>query len=111
MLIFVGQFWNIPVELEEFTGTVPPNDTLSYYTVSVTPPDGDVRSFVGHLYDVTWDFTPVPCVYAGNRNGGPVYEFDNPNDPVIEGNYTQYQVSDIFSTQFTYEQFDESRCN
>ena len=58
----LGQFWNIPVELEEFTGPIPPNDTLRYYTVSVTPPDGEVRSFVGHLYDVTWDFIPVPMV-------------------------------------------------
>ena len=95
--------------MDEFTGTKP--DNLTYYTVTVTPPDGDVRSFVGHLYDVTWDFTPVPCVYAGNRNGGPVFEFDNPNDSVIEGNYTLYEVSDLFSTGFTYEQFDEARCN
>ena len=109
ILICIAQFWNIPVELEEFTGATP--DDLTYYTVKVTPPDGDVREFVGHLYDVTWDFTPIPCVYAGNRNGGPVVEFDDPNDSVIEGNYLQYQVNSLFSTQFTYKQFDESRCN
>ena len=96
--------------MDEFTGTT--LDNLTYYTVTVTPPDGDVRSFVGHLYDVTWEFTPPPCVYAGNRNGGRVFEFDTPNDSVIEGNYTlYYEVNDLFSTEFTYEQVDEARCN
>ena len=53
----------------------------------------------------------MPCVYAGNRNGGPVFEFDDPNNSVIEGNYTLYEVSNLFSTGFTYEQFDKARCN
>ena len=108
VLLYIAQFWNVPVELDEFTGPTPP-DSLKYYTVKVTPADGDVREFVGHLYDVTWDFTPIPCVYAGNRNGGPVAEFDTPNDSVIEGRYDEYETSDLFSTDFKYTQF--SQCN
>lgn len=102
--IHAAQFWNVPVELAEFTGSTP-DDTLKYYTVKVTPPSGNAREFVGHLYDVTWDFTPIPCVYAGNRNGGPVAEFDDPNDSVIEGKYDEYVTDDLFSTDFTYERF------
>ena len=109
--IHVAQFWNVPVELSEYTGGDEPNDGLKYYTVQVTPSSGNVRRFVGHLYSVSWEFTPIPCVYAGNRNAGPVAEFNNPNDPVIQGNYTEYEVNDLFSTEFEYEQFDESRCN
>ena len=96
--------------MDEFNGTIP-DDGLKYYTVTVSPSSGNVREFVGHLYDVLWEFDPILCVYAGNRNGGPVDEFNNPNDPVIEGNYTDYEVSSLFSTQFKYEQFDETRCN
>lgn len=99
----------MPVELGEYTGVAP--DELKYYTVKVSPPGGSVREFVGHLYDVTWDFTPIPCVYAGNRNGGPVAEFDDPNDSVIEGNYIQYEVDSLFSTEFVYDRFDTSRCS
>lgn len=108
MLICIAQFWNVPVELQQYNGSVP--DDLNYYVVKVTPADGDVREFVGHLYDVSWDFTPIPCIYAGNRNAGPVYEFDDPNDSVIEGNYTEYEVNSLFDTQFTYRQFEDSRC-
>jgi len=100
----------VPVELSEYTGETP-DDNLSYYSIKVTPADGDEREFVGHLYDVTWDFTPLPCVYAGNRNGGPVAEFDDPNDSVIEGHYTNYETGGLFNTGFTYSQFDDSRCN
>jgi len=99
----------VPVELDEYTGDVP-SDNLTYYRVKVTTANNDEREFVGHLYDTTWDFTPLPCVYAGNRNGGPVVEFEDPNDSVIEGKYTDYETSGLFSTQFRYSQFDTSRC-
>ncbi|XP_065918054.1 uncharacterized protein [Dysidea avara] len=105
----VAQFWNVPVELNEYLGDTP-DDNLTYYRIKVTTANNVEREFVGHLYDVTWDFTPIPCVYAGNRNGGPVAEFDDPNDSVIEGRYTDYETSGLFSTQFTYSRFDNSRC-
>ena len=50
------------------------------------------RSFTGLYYDLTWEFEDGPCLYAGNRQAGPIYEIVEPNDPVIEGRYGEYVV-------------------
>ena len=108
-IICVGQFWNVPVELSEFTGPTPNNEP-GYYTVKVTPADGDVRDFIGSWDPLTWDYTRTPCLYAGNQQGGKEIEFKGFTDSVIEGHYWQYTVDDLFSTEFKFSQFNDSQC-
>ena len=108
LFIHIAQFWNVPVELSSFTGDTP--DDYEYYTVTVTPADGDTRQFVGFTYDVTWDFTNTPCIYAGNQQGGIDGNFLGSSDSVIEGHYTQYIVDSLFDTEFNFTQFNSSQC-
>ena len=58
----------------------------------------------------TWDGTDIPCLYAGSRQGGPVYEVEDPNDPLIEGRYYNYIVDGPFATQYQYSHFEENMC-
>ena len=109
LFMYAAQFWNIPVELSSFTGPTPNNET-GYYTVKVTPADGDVREFIGSLYPLTWDYTEAPCLYAGNQQGGNAIEFKDFSDSVIEGFYWHYTVNSLFGTEFLFSQFDNSQC-
>ena len=106
---YIAQFWNIPVEFSSFTGPTP-NDEPGFYTVTVTPADGDVREFIGSLYPLTWDYTETPCLYAGNQQGGYAIEFEDFSDSVIEGYFWQYTVDNLFGTEFAFSQFNNSQC-
>ena len=82
------------------------------FVVSVTHPvDNITRRFVANREDFTWDLRPTTCLYAGNRQGGKIAEVESPNDPVIQGEYKDYKVSDAFATDFAYAQFDQSVCS
>ena len=104
--MYVAQFWNVPVELSQFTGPTPNNEP-GYYTVKVTPADGDVREFVSSIYPLTWDYTSL---YAGNQQGGKAIEFEDSSDSVIEGFYWDYAVNGLFGTEFIFSQFNNSQC-
>lgn len=52
---------------------------------------------------------PGPCYYIGTGQGGRTPEIDE-NDSVIEGQYTDYQVKNLFDDEFVYSQFGEDRC-
>ena len=83
------------------------------YTVTVKYPDIQPRSFIGDLDSPTWDGRHEYCLFVGNGQGGPLNPADamgGPNDPVIEGNYTQYKVDGNFATGFAHSHFDEGRC-
>ena len=90
----------------EFGGSGRAND----YVVTVNYPNSPPRSFVGVLSSVTWEFEKRPCIYVGNSQAGPISEVVSPNDSVIEGEYTDYEVASMFATEFTYSHFDESHC-
>ena len=78
--------------------------------ITVDHPDSSERSFVGLRADVTWEFENRVCYYVGNRQGGKLAEVTEPNESVIEGEYTQYKVDTLFSTNFTYTHFNANRC-
>ena len=90
----------------EFDGSGRPND----YVVTVNYPGKQPRSFVGVMSSVTWEFEKRPCIYVGNSQAGPIAEVDTPNDSVIEGEYTDYEVASMFDTDFIYSHFDADRC-
>ena len=79
------------------------------YTITVNYPDQQ-RQFVGFLYSLNWERKENLCLYVGNRQGGPINEVDNPNDPVLYGEYSDYKVDSIFGTEFNYDHFESARC-
>ena len=59
---------------------------------------------------MTWEFEKRPCLYVGNSQAGPLGEDVVPNDSVIEGVYSDYEVESMFASDFTFSHFEESRC-
>lgn len=107
----IGQFWNIPVTVRNFTGQPRPGvSTRNFYTITVNHPRDPPRTFVGRLYEMTWEFRPTHCLYVGNRQGGPISEVLDPNDSVIRGSYQDYIVNGLFESSFDYSVFNSTRC-
>lgn len=52
----------------------------------------------------------LPCLFTGNRQGGATNAFGDPNDSVVQGSYDDYEVSDLFSTDFTFSTFNSAAC-
>ena len=70
-----------------------------------------MRSYVGILYQSTWDKTEEPCLYVGSRQSGPIGGVIAPNDPVIASMYTDYKVSAAYSEEeYEFGLFNEKRC-
>lgn len=109
--VFSGQFWNVPISVSEYTGPVRDDTETNRFEIKVTHPDfSGERRFTGILTDSNWEFKKTPCFYVGDQQGGPVYEVDDPNDSVIEGQYDEYVIDGAFETTFKYSKFDSSRC-
>lgn len=107
-----GQFWNVPIELAEYTGPILNDTETNRFEISVTHPDfSGTRRFTGLLLDVNWEFQKTPCFFVGNQQGGPIYEVEDPNDSVIEGGYEDYRVGGVFEPDYKYNRFDSSRCS
>ena len=98
----IGQFWNIPIGVQNFT--IDP-----YYNITVNGGFGTTRSFVGSLYKRPWEIM-LPCLFTGDRQGGATNAFGDPNDSVIQGSFQDYEVSDLFSNDFTFSIFDSAAC-
>lgn len=105
--MIAGQFWNVPIEVDDFPLDPP---ALPHYTVNVTASNGISRAFVGMFYERAWDLSESPCLYVGNKQGGPSGEFDDPNDSVLQGSYQDYEVSTLFSNDFIYSVFESDTC-
>ena len=80
------------------------------YVLSFSHGNSITRSFTGFLYNLSWEYKFQPCLYVGNKQGGAIYEVEDPNDSVIQGMYTEYIVDTLFQTSFMYGLFDESQC-
>ena len=110
-LLFIGQFWNVEANVTKYDtplrdGTVSSNA----YRVDLKPSNRPTQSFIGFLEQVTWDFADQQCIFAGNSQGGPIYEAADgePNDSLLQGSYTDYKTDSAFDYTFPYGQFDES---
>ncbi|CAI8023710.1 hypothetical protein GBAR_LOCUS13830, partial [Geodia barretti] len=108
----IGQFWNVPVTVSSYTGLFGGAERSDDYVITVDHPQSDPRSFVGLKYSVTWEFEKRVCYYVGNTQAGELSEVSdpNPNDSVIEGDYTDYKVDSLFATDFKFSHFDGNRC-
>ena len=117
-LLFSGQFWNIPVSIAPYTGLLRDgNPSQDRFVINITTSGSDPtvqRSYTGLLHDLTWNYKDVagPCLYVGNKQGGPIYEVKNPNDNVIEEIYAEYKVGGAFSEDgYGFGIFMEERCS
>ena len=113
MIVYVtGQFWSVPVSVRNFTGASTTNDSrITPYIVAVDYPQAPRREFVAELYHRTWDKSLRPCLYAGDGQGGQVFDTTlTPNDPVIAGDYLDYEVSDIFASDFMFNRLLPDTC-
>ena len=107
-----GQFWNVPVIVSPFVGNLRDGETAEgYYIINVTRVNAPTRLFTGFISPLAWDYSPGPCLNAGNSQGGPVYEIEDPNDPVIEGRYRDYIVPGAFDeTGYIFGRFEDTLC-
>ena len=96
--------------VEPFNGTFGGVERDDDYIITVSHPEANARSFVGLKSDRTFEFERRVCYYAGNTQAGELAEVSEPNDSVIEGEYSDYRVESLFATEFTYTHFDDSRC-
>ena len=76
------------------------------YTVTISPPGSNTRSFVAHRGPRLWDTRRKPCLYAGNIHGGPAGEVEE-DGSVIEGKYTDYKVNNLFSINLENPDFSK----
>ena len=85
----------------------------SRYTIKFSRDNsGNETSFTGLFQKQTWNHDPFPCLYAGDRQGGPIFEVTDPNDPVIEEGYKDYVVPGVFSEKdYKFGLFDDSKCS
>ena len=66
------------------------------------------RQLVGSMGSVTWEHQKRKCLYVGDRQGSRGAGLHGgPNDPVIEGIFTEYMVNGPFDTDFKYAQFGQ----
>jgi hypothetical protein len=110
----------VPIEISEFTGTLfrdeaYPDEELDIrddrFTVAVAHPSCPRRVFTAILQSTDWEFNRNPCFYAGNQQGGPIREVEEPNDSVIEGDFLDYRVESAFDTNFRFSRFVNDKCN
>ena len=81
------------------------------YIVNVTRDSSPTRVFTGWFRPFAWGRLSGPCLYAGNRQAGVIYEVVEPNDPVIEGSYESYRVPSAFEeTGYQFRRFEENMC-
>jgi hypothetical protein len=107
----LGQFWNVEISVQDYTGSFRNGATINNLVlVTLTPSDRDPRTFPAWREQKTWD-NRMSCLYAGNQNGGTVFETVDAHDSLIEGEYKNYITGGPFSTVFTFTQFDETRCS
>ena len=58
------------------------------------------------FYSLNWELKENWCLYVGNRQGGPINEVDNLNDPVLQGEYSGGQNI----SRYAFDHFHSARC-
>ena len=100
----------MPITISSYTGLFNGEERTDDYIITVRHPEAPSRSFVGLKSNVTWEFEKRVCYYVGNKQAGKLAEVSDPNDSVIEGDYTEYKVASLFATGFKYSHFEEGGC-
>lgn len=100
----------ISIQPYEYTSSIPTVlDLDSLFSVWISHPSGSSRDrkFVAEYFRRKWDLSLDTCLYCGNIQGGRLFEIEDPNfnDPVIEGEYTDYITEGLFKNSFKYTQY------
>jgi collagen type VI alpha len=112
----IGQFCNASVKVHSQGIELRDNhwsgsDSNNYRVMEFSSSDGSLLKRVpAILRSRTWGAEDVPCLYAGDSEGGRMYEVSSPNDPLIDGSYKDYITSSLFSPDFKYNQFNDKLC-
>ena len=80
------------------------------YEITVEYPGSKPRSFIDVLHSRTWELDKQPCLYVGDSQVGPPNKVPNLNNSVIEGDYTDYIITTLFSTDYKYSHFERTQC-
>ena len=101
----------MPANITKYSGQLSSDigSDLDFYIVSL----GESfrrRRFVGIMHERTWSEKGI-CLFVGNRQGGSIGEVEDPNDPVIEGVYSDYIINSKFETDFENAVFKKEKCN
>ena len=110
-VLHVGQFWNTPAVVQSHRVELSADlmelfNQSNLFLVSLSQ-----RQFVAELFHRSWDLSAQRCLYAGSSQGGALSDIPGPQDSVIEGRYTEYRVTRILDTDYTYTRFDRSLCS
>ena len=102
------------MEVEDYTGLFDNETRDDDFIITVRYPGTTPRSFIGLESSVTWELEKRPCYFVGNGQGGKLSKQEvappEPNDSVIEGHYSDYEVSSLFATGWKYSHFNEDLC-
>ena len=82
-------------------GTAVASDRI--YSITVAYPGATERTFIADYGKKDW-LDGRPCLYAGNHNGGPIEEVPG-SGSVIEGKYSDYEVADLFASDYGFSRF------
>ena len=108
-LSFSGQFWNVPVDITNEGIKLRQRhdkEVDKFRVITFTQSDGNVRNVPAKLQSRTWSSSQVsPCLYAGDSEGGHLFEVEEPNDSLLEGSYEDYVMAALFSTKYKYSKF------
>ena len=107
--MFIGQFWNIPISVSR-THMTQNLINQNIRVLEINHPNTNKRLVPAWLVPVTWKPGHTSCLYAGDSEGGRISEIKHPKDSLIEGSYHNYVVSNLFATDFLYNQFDTTLC-
>ena len=94
----------------EYTGLYNNELRNDDYIITVNYPGCPPRSFIGQSHYMTWEFERRPCLYVGDSQAGLLGEDVVPNDSVIEGTYSDYEVDSMFSSHYAFSHFKEYVC-
>ena len=108
-LSFSGQFWNVPVQITNEGIKLRQRHDMEvdkFRVITFTQSDGNVRNVPARLQSHTWSSSQVsPCLYAGDSEGGHLFEVEEPNDSLLEGSYQDYVMETLFSTKYKFSKF------
>ena len=105
-----AQFWNIPISVARYQGpygdiNVTETSRIIYSVTLYPDDDNNTRSFLAERGSDTWDNRKKPCLFAGDNNGGPIWEAPKEYGSVIEGTTKDYEVEDVFGSTFTFSKY------
>ena len=89
--------------------TASSNDDMR--VLEIHHPDSAPRRVPARLGPLWFGAGQAQCLYAGDTQGGLVYEVESPNDSLIEGSYKEYIISSIFGRDFKFNRFEHSHCS